>query len=174
MTETGLDPDNLDNSTKVVRLKREDRILTASKNPKTGQPILHDTSVPSARNRPSVPVAQPTPVKERPFMKKGKHGRGGDFENDVDRQTGHGHQVSGVEELRLARYLDYRGDVYKKYPKYPAGEDISSEVKQGWRESELWYMGFKERYPGNGVMHLWPCGCEKMRGDSEDEESEEE
>jgi len=43
----------------------------------------------------------------------------------------------------------------------------SKEARAQWQK---WYDGFLEKYPGYGVAHLWPCGCEVMSDGTESEE----
>ncbi|KAF1920932.1 hypothetical protein BDU57DRAFT_29917 [Ampelomyces quisqualis] len=176
MSNVGMHPDNPDTSTMVVRQpeQSEDRILTASTNTMTGKPILHDVSI--ARN-PSQRQLLPKKSVEPPFLKKGIHGRHGGFTNDPDRRPGRGHHVTTEDQKGLDEYLDFRSQVLQAYPRFPgvdAGEEMHPEVKEGWDDNERWYNSFTHKYPGNSVSHLWPCGCEKMRGNSESSDSEEE
>jgi hypothetical protein len=176
MCDIGMHPENPHTSTMVVSLPEwsEDRVLTAITNTKTGQTILHETSISRMRSDILLPSAQTC---RKPFLKVGRHGRGGDFENDRDRQTGRGHEVSLEDYTGYDEYMKYCGQVYRKYPRYPQvgkGDTIHTEVTKSWNENELWYIHFKKTYPGFSVSHLWPCGCEKLRHGSEDEESEQE
>jgi hypothetical protein len=176
MYDIGMHPENPHTSTMVITLPEysEDRVLTAITNTKTGQTILHDTPVSRVCFDPAAPAVQ---AYRKPFLKVGRHGRGGDFEDDCDRQTGRGHEVSLEAYTGLDEYMNYRGQVFRKYPRYPRvgeGEAIHSEVKKSWNENELWYVNFKKTYPGFSVSHLWPCGCEQLRRGSENDESEQE
>lgn len=168
-------------TSRVVHLpeKGEDRVITASWQTKKGvisdkrPPTLHDTPISldrSQRKPPSRPV-------EPPFLKAGNHGRHGDFETDPDRRTGRGHQVTLENEIAHAKYLHTRGTIFKAYPEYPrtaSGEPVDPATKESWRANERFAAAFQAQYPGYPVNHLWPCGCEKLRYASEDEESEEE
>jgi hypothetical protein len=165
--------ENPDTSTKVVRLpeQRSVRIFTASTNARTGKPILHDT--PIAFGAGSQAPSLPPP----PFLKPGTHGRHGDFEHDRDRITSRSHDISRKDQVDLCAYLSYRGQVFKKYPNFPkVGHQFEGfdEIKQTLEGGETWHNRFIERYPGYYVGHLWPCGCEKMKGEDEEEWSEEE
>lgn len=171
MRDVGMHPENPDASTMVVRQpeQSEDRILTASTNPLTGKPILHDISIARDPSQRHIPQTQSV---ESPFLKKGTHGRHSDFTNDPDRRTGRGHQVTTEDEIGLEEYLDFRNQVLKAYPTSPRvenDEEMHQSVKEGWDDNERWYVNFTNRYPGNSVNHLWSCGCEKMRGESEEE-----
>ena len=181
MGDVGMHPDNVDTSSMVVNIPEnaEDRVLMAStlKNSKT---VMHDTPIPHDRSKTRVPIGQPahTPgAEQEPFFIPGTHGRGGDFEQDPDRRTGRGHQITPEDAQGLEEYFKLRGAVLKKYPKYPrAGEggEVEEAVRTGWEDNEAWFRGFNGKYKGRAVGHLWPCGCERMRGESEEEESEEE
>jgi len=176
MSYLGMHPDNPDASSMIVNLPEEgeDRVLTAITNPFTKKHVLHDTAIP--HNRTQRQTQQPVRT-EKPFIKDGKHGRRGDFENDPDRRTGRGHEVTPEDRTRHNEYIDFRALVYKKYPLYPGvaqGEIVDNSIKQTWDDNEIWYNSFNYKYGGNLFNHLWPCGCEKLRGESEDGESEEE
>ena len=176
LSDIGMHLEDPDGSSKVVRLPEQgqDRVLTASIQPQTGRPIMHDTPIPRNYAQGRAQSAQP---KDQPFLKIGRHGRYGDFDNDPDRRTGRGHQLNPEDQLGLDSYFEYRGQVLQKYPRYPgvdAGLQVHPEVKKSWDENQVWHNGFVERYPGYAVAHLWPCGCEKLRGESENGESEEE
>jgi hypothetical protein len=177
MHDIKIHPQNPDRSSMAVHLAEEgeDRILTAS-TLKSGRTIMHSTSIPHNYGRPRVVFGQPART-EKPFLKKGKHGRHGDFVSDPDRRTGRGHQITMEDDQGLEEYISYRGQVLKEYPRYPKideGQQIRHEVREDWDENEIWHNDFARKYPGYAVSHLWPCGCEKARGESEDEESEEE
>jgi hypothetical protein len=176
MGDLGMHPDNAYTLSMVVHLPEqgEDRVLTAVKNPFTKKYTLYNTAVPHERGLARPSQAQPF---EQPFLKDGKHGRGGDFENDPDCRTGRGHEMTPEDEAAHEEYLSFRGQVLKKYPRYPdvdSGEEVDPVVKQARDEFEIWHNNFTYKYPGLIVNHLWPCSCEKLRGESEDEESEEE
>jgi hypothetical protein len=180
MDDIRMHPEDPNASTMVVRLPEQGtlRILTASRWPreKDGRIILHDTPISDRclhRNQHHEQRARS--VRPPPFLKPGTHGRHGNFEDDPDRRIGHGHQVDHKDEVRLHEYLQNRGKVLSKYPKFPRvneQDEAFTAIKQVWDDNELWYHDFTEQYPGHAVNHLWPCGCEKLRGESEDEESE--
>jgi hypothetical protein len=176
MGSLDMHPDNQDTSTRVVNLPEqgEDRVLTAVTNPSTKNHVLHDTRIPHSRGQTQILPARRA---EQPFLKDGKHGRGGDFENDPDRRTGRGHEVVPEDQILLEEYLSFRGRVLEKYPRYPgvdAGQEVDPNVKQAWDSMEMWHNKFTNKYAGFVFNHLWPCGCEKVRGESEAGESEEE
>jgi hypothetical protein len=173
MSDIGMHPDNPDASSLAVHVPGQgDRILTAVTNRNTGKPVLHDTLIPGDRfQRQFRPVQSAQP----PSLKAGTHGRHGDFSNDHDRRTGRGHQLTTEDQKGLNEYHDFRGQVLQAYPRFPANdeeEEVHLEVKEGWNDNERWYNSFTHKYPGNSVNHLWPCGCEKLRGGSESSESE--
>jgi hypothetical protein len=178
INEISMHPDNPDASTMVVRFPELGvaRVLTASTNAATGKPILHDTPI-FRRQQTHGHEAQSA---KQPFLKEGTHGRHDDFQDDPNRRTGRGHQLNPEDQTALEEYMQYRGLVLQSYPRFPDAEEGDegyegySEIKQGWDENEMWYNRFTGRFPGFSVNHLWPCGCEKLRGESEDEESEEE
>lgn len=176
MSYMGMHPDSADTSSMVVNLPEEgeDRVLTAATNPSTKKHVLHDIAIPHDRTQ--LQTQQPVRT-EKPFLKDGKHGRGADFENDPDRRTGRGHEVTPEDQILHDEYIDFRALVYKKYPHYPGvahGEEVDASIKEAWDDNERWQNSFNYKYGGNMFNHLWPCGCEKLRGESEDEESEEE
>ncbi|KAH7400705.1 hypothetical protein DE146DRAFT_744997 [Phaeosphaeria sp. MPI-PUGE-AT-0046c] len=181
MKQVDIDMNNPDASSKFVVLHEQDEvhILTASTAQTTGKIFLHDTAVPldvdgaKARLR---QLLSTRPV-ETPFLKAGQHGRHGDFVDDPDRRTGRGHQLALKEKVALDRYLQSRGQALKQFPRYSAvteGQKTRLDIEESWEQNELWYNKFTIRYPGFSVNHLWPCGCEKLRGESESGESEEE
>jgi hypothetical protein len=174
MGDIGMHPDNPDASTFVVQLPEETRVLTVGTCANTGRPILHDTSIPRAHDRTMAHQAHPI---QQPYIKVGVHGRHGDFNDDPDRQTGRGHELSLEDLTDLGKYMWFRGQILHRYPRFPqseAGQEIQPELTEGWNGNERWYIAFKNRYPGLSVGHLWPCGCEKLRGEGEDSDSEEE
>jgi hypothetical protein len=172
MHDTGMHPQNPDTSTTVVHLpeRGEDRILTAVYNPQTGETVLHDTSIPHVGPDLTAPSTRPQEV---PFLKAGRHGRGGDVENDPDRETGRGHDINPTVQREFSRYHRIRDQLLRTYPRYPQVRDggtVPLNVKQLWEENERWYINFKKTYKGYFVAHLWPCGCEVPRDGDESEE----
>jgi hypothetical protein len=174
MGDIGIHPENPDASSFLVQLPEETRVLTAVTNANTGQLTLHDTPIPRDHSRTMGHQPQPS---QQPHLKPGMHGRNGDFQNDPDRRTGRGHEVSSEDHIALSRYMSFRGQVLRIHPRFPAagaGQEIEPTVRESWDDNERWYNGFTQRYPGFSVGHLWPCGCEKLRDEGEDSESEEE
>jgi hypothetical protein len=154
----------------------EHRVLTATTNKDTGKVNLHDTGIPEGYTRLGAQWSRAVDAVQIPFLKPGRHGRQGDFTNDTDRMTGRGHKITEQDQKEHEKFMTFRGEVYMKYLTFPRGEDIDTEIdteiKERWVEKEKWYRAFTEKYPGNAVNHLWPCGCEKMRGEDESEQSE--
>lgn len=115
---------------------------------------------------------------EAPFLKNGRHGRHGDFFEDPDLHTGRGHQVESSDLVRKREYEAKHREFYKKWPHYPyvdkARRHLASEHVEGRKEldeAERWMMGYREKYQGENVGHLWPCGCERpVDGDESEEE----
>lgn len=105
------------------------------------------------------------PQQPAPFLKKGRHGRHGDFVNDPDRLTGHGHQIPPGERRRWDEFTVFRGSFCRTASGVPSGQ-----TKEIWNKWQMWYSGFVERFPGYAVAHLWPCGCERVSDDSDSEE----
>jgi hypothetical protein len=172
MYDLGMYLENPDTSTMMVHLPERGgvRLLTVVFNSTTHQTVLQDTPIP--HTQPST-IASPSRSQEAPFLKVGRHGRGGDFENDLDRETGRGHDISPRVYREFEGYRKFRGQVLRRYPRYPQvsdGETVSPEVKQAWNENEMWYINFKKTYRGYFVAHLWPCGCEVPRNGDESEE----
>jgi hypothetical protein len=172
MYTIGMHADSPDTSTMVVHLPEcgEDRVLTAVYNSKTGQTVLHDTPIPHIRPDTTAPSTRP---QEAPFLKIGRHGRDGDFENDPDRETGRGHDINPQVQCEFGRYHRIRSQLLRRYPRYPQVGDggiVTLNDKQSWDENERWYIDFKKTYKGYFVAHLWPCGCEIPREGDESEE----
>lgn len=164
-------------SSVVVRLEeeREDRVLTASIFP-NGKTAMHNTPIAHNHRKPRVMLGQPA-TSEPPFLKKGRHGRHGHFTDDLDRRTGRGHQVTPSDYQDLEDCITFRGQVKKVFPMFPKAwqdQEVSDDLKQDCNDNEAWSREFAKKYPGHAVAHLWPCGCEIMRGESEGEDSEEE
>jgi hypothetical protein len=110
-----------------------------------------------------------------PYLKEGKHGPGGDFDNDRDRMTGKGHNYQPNDAKLYEEYLQNRAVFRKMHPAYPQlreGEVVDAEVKADRHLWEEWYFGFRERYPGS-LGDQWVCGCQKWTEESEDESEEE-
>ncbi|EMD61125.1 hypothetical protein COCSADRAFT_345256 [Bipolaris sorokiniana ND90Pr] len=166
MSNTGMDPSNLDLSTTIVHNKKNDRVLTATTKPRTGAIQLFDTTVP--RNT-SIP-----PMLHAPFLKQGIHSRHGAFVHDPDRNTGHGHQITPNDRRRWNDFIVFNGMWRCHKPHSVSGGEAMSaerEIKETWEKWQIWYGRFVEKYPGYAVAHLWPCGCEKaVEGDESDEE----
>ncbi|KAF2033645.1 hypothetical protein EK21DRAFT_108775 [Setomelanomma holmii] len=183
MNDVQLYPDVQETSetSRVVQIpeNREDRVLTASwqRKPIEGshalRPTLHDTPIAhNPRDR-----KPPKPHNQPPFLNEGTHGRHGNCGIDQNRRTGRGHQLSRENEVTYAKYLDVRGKILQHYPTYPKikpGEEVNQDTRDAWNDMERYFTSFRAKYPGNQVNHLWPCGCEKLRFGSEEEESEEE
>lgn len=132
-------------------------------------PTPHSPTPYSAPNQPSSPLFATKPPTarnpDRPFLKSGVHGRGGDFAHDPDRATGRGHRV---EPQDLARRRAY--DALFRAWKWREGFWTERRVEELKRE-ERWMGKYRDKYPGEVVGHLWDCGCEVRE---EGEESEEE
>jgi hypothetical protein len=110
-----------------------------------------------------------------PYLKEGKHGPGGDFDNDPDCANGKGHDYRPDDAKLHQEYLESRAAFRKMYPRYTEmkdGEVVGAEVKADRDMWESWYFGLRERYPGSRGDQ-WVCGCSKLVEES-GEESEEE
>ena len=115
---------------------------------------------------------------ETRFFKPGVHGRNGDFKRDPDLYTGRGHQVEPVDLNRKREYEAVYGKFHAAWPYWPYVDRerryLASENVQGKSEldeAERWMVGYRDKYQGENVGHLWPCGCEKvMDGDESEEE----
>jgi hypothetical protein len=108
-------------------------------------------------------------------LKEGKHGPGGDFDNDRDRMTGRDHNYHPNDAKLYGEYLAIRRAFRDKYPTYPRmkeGEVVDAEMKVARDMWEKWYYGFRERYPGSRGDQ-WVCGCQVWTEGSEDESEEE-
>ncbi len=106
-------------------------------------------------------------------MKKGKHGRRGEFLNDPDLHTGLGHQIEPEDHLKWDEFRAFQGKLYQQFPHYPKPSQrisIDSEAKDAWDAWQTWYGEFTEKYLGYAVAHIWPCGCEKVSDENESEE----
>jgi hypothetical protein len=172
LNEMNIDPNNPDTSSRVVCLpeKGEDRVLTATTNPHTGGVVLHDTPISYDYNL--LDGSQAVEA-AKPYLKPGRHGRHGDFDDDFERRTGAGHQVAPQDYQEHEDYLGFRGQVlirYSAFPKAPDGEEIKPEIKVAWADNERAHAKFNNKYPGFAVTHLWPCGCEVIRDGGESEE----
>lgn len=178
MDHIGMHREDPDRSTMVVRLpeQNQSRVLTASV-ASTGRIIMHDTAIPHTQIKARVQMGQPVKTENRAYLKPGKHGRRGDFDDDPNRRTGKGHQIDPADQEKMREYRQFRDTVLLRYPTFPrvdAEEKIHPDLKRGWEHNEDIRHRFEEKYFGKFVAHLWNCGCEKLRGESEDEESEEE
>jgi hypothetical protein len=134
MSDIGMHTDDQDASTKVVRFPEQGvvRVLTASTDPATGKPILHDTPI-FRRQQPNGHRPQSALPDEQPFLKPGTHGRHGDFQDDPDRRTGRGHQLDPEDQTALGEYMECRGQVLQRYPQFPSvdeEDEVYSAIKQ--------------------------------------------
>ncbi|KAL5120669.1 hypothetical protein ACEQ8H_001418 [Pleosporales sp. CAS-2024a] len=170
-----IDSKNPDASSKIVRLPEQGgvRVLTAVTDPRTGKHRLHETTIPYGYNPAE---SSRRLLGEPPFLKDGIHGKGGHFDGDPDRRTGRGHEVTPEDEAGAEAYMRFQNFVYTRYPYWPSvgeGEEVPHAFLGAWAENEGRRIAFRNKYPGRAVNHLWDCGCEKLRGESEDEDSEE-
>ncbi|KAH6616326.1 hypothetical protein C7974DRAFT_401612 [Boeremia exigua] len=119
---------------------------------------------------------QREPPEER-FLKPGRHGRHGDFTDDPDLHTGRGHQVNPVDlKQRRAFEAKYRA-FHRMWPYWPYVDQekrwLGSQHAQGKKELDEAERGmrvYREKYQGELVGHLWPCGCVVPRDGNESEE----
>ncbi|KAL1799738.1 hypothetical protein ACET3X_000080 [Alternaria dauci] len=149
---TGMDPADPDRSSMIVRGDDGDRILTATSHETFRGPAtyLFETTIP--HNAPKRPRASPT----RPvlYLKKGIHGRHGDFQDDPDRLTGVGHQIEPDDQLKWNEYNKFRILLYQQFPHYPApvnGISIDAEMKETWDQWQRWYGEITKKYPGSSA-----------------------
>ncbi|KAG9192930.1 hypothetical protein G6011_11664 [Alternaria panax] len=171
---TGMDPNDPDRSSMIVKGDGEDRVLTATSHETFRGPVtwLYETTVP--HNTTKSPPQRPPPI---PYLKPGVHGRNGDFQSDDDRRTGVGHQIEPSDQLKWDEYSNFHAMLYQQFPHYPTptnGLAADKETKGAWDQWQRWYGDFTEKYPGYAVFHLWPCGCEVISEGDDSEESEEE
>ncbi|KAF2133408.1 hypothetical protein P153DRAFT_381838 [Dothidotthia symphoricarpi CBS 119687] len=174
MNDVGLDPTQLDRSTVIVPGKYKDTVLTVTSNAESGYTIIHDTQISHSCNKLNMEDASPVKHQEPSFLKPGRHGRHGDFDDDEDRFTGRGHQMTPEDEVEYHNYLQFRGDFLDMYPTYPRlaeGNNANSDLSNRWNDNEVWYRRFREKYSGLAPAHLWDCGCEKI-GDGSESEAE--
>ncbi|KAF1365473.1 hypothetical protein EJ07DRAFT_150968 [Lizonia empirigonia] len=136
--------------------------------------VLYFASSPDSYDGDACPSQSP---EETPFLKNGRHGRHGDFVDDPDLHTGRGHQVESSDLVRKREYEAKYHEFYKRWPHYPyvdrARRYLTSEDVEGGKEldeAERWMMGYREKYQGENVGHLWPCGCERLVDGDESEE----
>lgn len=143
------------------------------------KPAICSTHIPCATLlSPTPSYSRPSPpAPQKPFLKPGVHGRRGDFTNDPDRLTGHGHQVEPADLARRraydARYMAF----HRRFPFFPfVDRDKSSrdsarfEGLEELNREELWMRTYRDRYPGEVVGSLWDCGCEMVADGDESEE----
>jgi hypothetical protein len=154
-----------------------DKLLTTSHQ----QPTTYTPTSPTSNS--STPHNPPSPPPS-PFLKPGRHGRHGDFtpSTDPDLLTGRGHQVPLPDLQQKRRILAFQARLYARYPHYPHTTAVETGrgtrvlvvlepgVKAKWDKGERWMRGYRERYSGEVVGHLWDCGCEVPRDGDESEE----
>lgn len=134
-------------------------------------PITFFTTVPHGYDADSCPKH---PNEEKPFREAGVHGRRGDFTDDPSLRSGRGHQVEPEDAERKrayeAKYLALRRQwpYDKRRGMFLMPEHI--EEKEELDELERWMMSYRDKYPGESVGHLWPCGCKKWTDGDESEE----
>lgn len=168
-------PAQLERSSVIDLGQNRDKTLPVTTDAKHSHTFIRDTPISHNRNKLSVQKVQPSvsvEIYEPPFLKPGIHGRHGDFDNDDDRLTGRGHQMTLEDERKHHNYLQFCGEFYAMYPTYPAlaeGTDIHPDLLKTWIDNEIWYRRFKEKYSGLAPIHLWDCGCEKISDESESE-----
>lgn len=136
---------------------------------------IHSTFIPDGYDGDACPACEPEPAR---FLKRGRHGRHGDFTNDPDLLIGRGHQIDPAD-LKLKREYEAKYHAfYATWPHWPFVDkqkrSRASECVEGKAEldkAELWMRGFRDKYPGEVVGHLWACGCE-IPSDGDDSEEE--
>ncbi|RMZ71559.1 nad(P)-binding protein [Pyrenophora seminiperda CCB06] len=166
MDRLGLDSNNPDRSSLILRGDKEHHVITTVSKSPNGSVYLFDTTITNDK--------RDAPITTRvPFRKPGNHGRHGDFIDDPDRFTGRGHQMEPVDATRWQKYKSFQNKLEqdrRHNPTKDRGEAINHRTEGRWNEWQNWYGGFLERYPGYAVAHLWPCGCEVMGDGNESEE----
>lgn len=189
------------NASKIIHRSNEDILITHAplethipevmwKGARTGQletlnggrtytkkqnPVIYFTSNPHGCSGDASPNRS---VEEMPFHKHGRHGRRGDFVNDPDLQTGRGHQIHPSDLEGKRAYEEWYYEFHKLWPHHPYVDGRKRDLVLGHvegkarlDEAEIWMMGYREKYQGENVSHLWPCGCEKhFDGDESEEE----
>lgn len=113
------------------------------------------------------PPSEPTPD-EQPFRAPGHHGPHGTFLNHPSLLTGRGHQVPPSEWSRNLSYQSLRYNFFRHTCPYYPFTDRARTIRahegnvrglRELREMERWMRGYRERWPGECVGHLWDCGC---------------
>ncbi|KAJ4378056.1 hypothetical protein N0V83_000886 [Neocucurbitaria cava] len=158
----------------LSKKQSETRALNAKSNLKISQTVERVTDTPTSHKgyeggRPGHTSA--------PYLKNGRHGNGGDFDDDPARETGEGHQYEPEDMKRYEGFLQLRHRFYRMHRTYPnlhERERVDPRFKAAWDTEQMWYNRFTEKYPGARVDQ-WPCGCQKLsEGDESESESEEE
>ncbi|KAH9871687.1 hypothetical protein J1614_005942 [Plenodomus biglobosus] len=162
----GLDPRNAESATTVLPgpAKGERQILTVSEST-SGQLTLHSTTI----SRPNFDNLRSAKPNLRPYLKDGKHGPGGKFDNDPDRATGNGHDYEPEDAWNFSKYLEIKS---KAGERYPDGKPMFPQAVQALRDLEPWYVEYVKQYPGKR-LDQWPCGCMKVVEEDRDESEEE-
>lgn len=168
MRETEMDPSNPETATKVFYGpdKGERLVVTVTTNAH-GHPTLHQTTIPKSsegfdgRN-------QTKPIL-RPFLKNGKHGAGGIFDDDPDRATGYGHDFEPEDSRNFEKYLKIQS---KAEQRTPDGKAMFPDAVQRYKDLWPWYLEYTKQYPGVR-LDQWPCGCLKLVDEDEDVSEEE-
>lgn len=135
---------------------------------------IYFTFIPAGYDSDACPKCEPEPKR---FLKPGHHGRNGHFASDPDLLTGRGHQVDPFD-LKLKREYEAKYHAFHTaWPYWPFVNQerncLASQHVEGKAEldkAEQWMTGYRQKYPGEIVGHLWPCGCEIPRDGDESEE----
>ena len=139
---------------------------TTPQSPSPQSPLPRSPTSTPHHTTPS-PPSEPTPD-EQPFRAPGHHGPHGTFLNHPSLLTGRGHQVPPSEWSRNLSYQSLRYNFFRHTCPYYPFTDRARTIRahegnvQGLRElreMERWMRGYRERWPGECVGHLWDCGC---------------
>ncbi|CBX91133.1 hypothetical protein LEMA_P061670.1 [Plenodomus lingam JN3] len=166
LQEIGLDSSNAETATTALLgpSKDEHLVITVTQGAR-GHLTLHSTTV-TRRNFDSRPNNKRIP---RPYLKDGRHGPGGQFDNDPDRATGQGHDCEPEDARNFETYMGLK---WKASRRHPNGESVFPQAIQDFRALEPWYREYVKQYPGKR-LDQWPCGCLKVIEEEGDESEEE-
>jgi len=167
--DTGMNPAHPETATRVFYGpgKHECRILTVTTSI-GGLLTLHQTTMPKSSGGFDGRKRTKTAPRRR-FLKKGKHGAGGIFDNDPDRVTGYGHDYEPEDSRNFATYMEIK---FKAGKTDSDGKFVFPDAIDRYRALEPWYLEYVKQYPGVR-LDQWPCGCTKKVVDDGDESEEE-
>ncbi|KAI8937224.1 hypothetical protein NX059_006433 [Plenodomus lindquistii] len=166
MHDIGLDSTDPDRTSAIILgpSKNMRRVVTVTEGAH-GQFTLHCTVL----NRFNYDASRNTKPVPRPYLKNGRHGSGGIFDNDPDRATGLGHDYEPEDARNFVTFMQLKS---KATQRHDDGKPVFPQAVRDFKVLQPWYAEYVRQYPGKR-LDQWPCGCSKIIDEDGDESEEE-